>query len=188
MSGCSVPVGCFTSGFGISKRFQCPFLSSKSIIAKPERLKCFVNPRLNPWTRSAPLSQRQGETWPALCVVLPAFQTLYTERFSASQAVSLSASVLNVLKLLLRSVCQTSRQPSGKVMGLSPCFGRLRGRKGQWDATFWPPRVSSSCRDLELSRTSEYVCMKCLLPLDSSTDILKGGLCLFYFKSVLSGI
>lgn len=63
-------------------------------------------------------------------MVLSALQALYTERFSVSQAVSLSNSALNVLKLLLRSVCQTSRHPSGKVMGLSPYFGRLRGQQG----------------------------------------------------------
>lgn len=121
------------------------FQSSKSITTKPDILKCFVNHGSSPPPcpphpgQEALLSARdkvglgQFSTWRSLSVL---------QTFSDGQAVSLSNCVLSVLKLLLRSACQTTRHLSGRVMGLSPCSGHPRASRGWWDATFWSEFLS----------------------------------------------
>lgn len=92
------------------KSFQCPFYQQNPSVLSQVDLKCFVNQDSTLGQEVPLLNDRQGETWPALHMVLSALQALYTTTSSADQAVSLSNGVLIVLKLFRRSVSQSDRQ------------------------------------------------------------------------------
>lgn len=150
MTSCSMSVG----GVWLPEPealFRVSFQSSKSITAKPDILKCFVNRDSTPPDKKRSFQrERRGGAWPVLQTALG--PTLHTKQFSAGRAVDLSNGVLDSLKLLLGSVCQTVFPPVWDVNGIV--------------SQFWPPegqqrlvgyRVFPSYEDLELSR-SECVC------------------------------